>query len=602
MTSTPSSPLMGSTSMSMTSSLPADVTSLQQQQQQKESHTFLRASRSGISKDLNKLSLFSRDTIHVVDCDGEREREINEAEQLFQNLPELSYVVTKINQWGKHQKRVLRLTNKGIANVRSDIVSSHYAYGDVRAIYLRDSEVFVLEYTGASHSYVYKSDVGYQIVQEITSRLQMLRTTEKKKHGFDIAIKYQKKLMSQIPGQNAQTPSTPLPTMSGADQQQPQQLSPDSAPNLSLSFDSCDSSSVSSSSSSPTAGMDIEFEVDDRKHQKRASKVSQLLGTTEDQRLQGEIDRIALSPQSSERKAIQSFMSNFHQLVRNPTSLVQNVRQFVDSIKHSILNDKSGQLQKLVESLGAREDDVPISALVEKNLERAIILRAYKQLHGVISHQIAKDEAVLQDNISKLASKSQEFFGIKSEFITQSNWQSAVLELKALEQIDIPYNKLDSILASARAIYNYINYERNLKSNSQQEIFLSADDFLPIYIYVVVNSGVKDLEFTNQYLWQLCDSDRLSGEGEYYLTVFSSTLSLIRSLKMDNVERATMIDDLIPTQQLKGSPPPISSSPTSNGSGWNSATISRRERAQSLSLGDGKKKHFLSQHNDQSFK
>ncbi|EFA83487.1 vacuolar sorting protein 9 domain-containing protein [Heterostelium album PN500] len=169
-------------------------------------------------------------------------------------------------------------------------------------------------------------------------------------------------------------------------------------------------------------------------------------------------------------------------------------------------------------------------------------------------------------------------------------------------------NRNELLNSSARSIYNYINYERKL-NNINQDMFLSADDFLPvssnccfIYIYVVVNSGVKDLEFINQYLWQLCDPDRLGGEGGYYLTVFSSTLSLLRSLNMENIERATMIDDLIlPIKSLSGggfssssssppsSPSSSSSSPSplnsSTSNGWNSASISRRERAQSLSLG-----------------
>eukprot|EP01133_Synstelium_polycarpum_P012402 gene12402-14554_t len=437
----------------------------------------LRSSIGGISSGINKLSIYAKDSHLEIAGDLDRSKlEINEAEELFSSLPKLSYNVTKINQWGKHQKRVLSLTNEGIANVRiSGVVSSLYHYSEVRAIYLRDSEVFVIEYNGAPHHYVYKSDVGYQIVQEITSRLKLRRTTEKKKTGFDIAMDYQKRL-KQSPSINTGLSSTPTDSLV---------QSPASAISRSLSFDSSDSSSVSSSSSPPT---NLEgFEASDSEDRrpataKRATKLSQLLGTTEEQRIQGEIDRIALSPVSNERRSIQQFMSNFSVLMRNPATVVMLTRQFIDSTKQSILSDRGGQLNKLlVESNNRNNDDEAISmaSVIEKSLEKAIILRVHKYLYQVISTQVQKDEAILQRNISLLLKKPQEFYGIKDEFITSSNWKSAILELSCLDRCEIPQHKLDTILSSARAIYNYINYEKNLKSQVVQDYFLSADDFLP---------------------------------------------------------------------------------------------------------------------------
>lgn len=42
---------------------------------------------------------------------GSRIQEIHIAEEFLKSLPELSYHVTKINQWGKHQQRIVRLTS-----------------------------------------------------------------------------------------------------------------------------------------------------------------------------------------------------------------------------------------------------------------------------------------------------------------------------------------------------------------------------------------------------------------------------------------------------------------------------------------------------------
>lgn len=81
-------------------------------------------------------------------------------------------------------------------------------------------------------------------------------------------------------------------------------------------------------------------------------------------------------------------------------------------------------------------------------------------------------------------------------------------------------------------------------------MILSGDDFLPvneatrvkyfdsftnmtlqIFIYVVVNSDLRDLETTANYIWNLSEPEALSGEGGYYLTVFCSAIEFIKNFE-----------------------------------------------------------------------
>jgi len=59
--------------------------------------------------------------------------------------------------------------------------------------------------------------------------------------------------------------------------------------------------------------------------------------------------------------------------------------------------------------------------------------------------------------------------------------------------------------------------------------FLSADDFLPIFIYVIVHADVEQLETLSEYVYELCDPEQLNGEGGYYLTVFVSSLQYLKT-------------------------------------------------------------------------
>eukprot|EP01132_Coremiostelium_polycephalum_P000973 gene973-1238_t len=526
-----------------------------------------RNSIGGISSGIDKISLYSKSTNCVLSCDHERAREINEAELLFQSLPDLSYQVTKINQYGRHQKRILMLTSEGIQNKRDGFVSSFYNYSDIKTVTNKDFEVFVIEYKNASHPYVYKSQVGCQIVQEITSRLKLRQATDKKKHSFDIAMEDQKRLRIKNNSNNTSFSTIILSTTNDSSSSPILSKTVPPTNGFKKSHSSSNESSISSSPSSSCGASDYgagdqlisedDEDDDDKKpncHQKkRATKLSQLLGNTEEQRVQTEVDKIILSPHSNERKAIHQFMSNFNVLMKNPSTAIMIVRQFIDNIRQSILSERSAQLSKLtVPSQSMIYEELSLSSIIEKSLEKTIILRTHKQLCSIISQQIQNEEIHLRENILKLANKSQEFFGIKSELMSNNNWKSAILELSCLSRCELPQDKLDTILLSARAIYNTVNYEQNLKNKIQKDYYLSADDFLPIYLYVVVNSGVEDLELINQFCWQLGDPEKLSGEGGYYLTVFSSTLSLIKSLNMDKIENATIIDELIPSITLKG--------------------------------------------------
>jgi hypothetical protein len=78
------------------------------------------------------------------------------------------------------------------------------------SVTMRNTQVFVIKYDGKHGTfcliiylfmnenivdYLYKSPIAMQIVQEISCRLAVRRTTEKKKLNYDIALRYQEKLV-----------------------------------------------------------------------------------------------------------------------------------------------------------------------------------------------------------------------------------------------------------------------------------------------------------------------------------------------------------------------------------------------------------------------
>ena len=86
------------------------------------------------------------------------------------------------------------------------------------------------------------------------------------------------------------------------------------------------------------------------------------------------------------------------------------------------------------------------------------------------------------------------------------------------------------MLQCATVIYETFTLERTTGSGSPlaDEVYLAGDDFLPIFIFVVVQSNVRELPMLLKFMQCLCDPDLLAGKGGYYLTVLESVIQCIR--------------------------------------------------------------------------
>lgn len=72
-----------------------------------------------------------------------------------------------------------------------------------------------------------------------------------------------------------------------------------------------------------------------------------------------------------------------------------------------------------------------------------------------------------------------------------------------------------------------------MKSSNQGKaaITLGADDFLPLFVWVLVQSGFIAAEIEAEYMWGLLHPSLLSGEGGYYLTTLSSAVHVLKNFK-----------------------------------------------------------------------
>jgi hypothetical protein len=260
-----------------------------------------------------------------------------------------------------------------------------------------------------------------------------------------------------------------------------------------------------------------------------------VLGNKEEERLEGEIFKIIHNPSSKEGKAITHFLNNFSIHEKNTATLVINVQQFFVSIRESILCSYGNELKKFVinskrlREISSQETErETLSFFIWRALEMAVIPRIYNRIWRAIQTFTKENDEILEKKRSLLIRRGckQLVNDIPEKY--RLNWNDAINELNDIDTYIEPHKKLNCILNCARAIYNTVRLEHG-------DVILSGDDFIPIFIYVVVNSAVKDLETVSQYLCFLNDPDQLSGEGGYYLTVFSSTLEYLKKIEISDI-------------------------------------------------------------------
>lgn len=70
-----------------------------------------------------------------------------------------------------------------------------------------------------------------------------------------------------------------------------------------------------------------------------------------------------------------------------------------------------------------------------------------------------------------------------------------------------------------------------------EPVVLGADDFLPLFVWVLVQSGMVAAEIEAEYMWGLLHPSLLSGEGGYYLTTLSSAVHVLKNFTTCSEEK-----------------------------------------------------------------
>lgn len=166
-----------------------------------------------------------------------------------------------------------------------------------------------------------------------------------------------------------------------------------------------------------------------------------------------------------------------------------------------------------------------IDYTVFRTVEDCIFVPLQMQVKRLVLHTISlMQQYKLETNIKLLFGKSQDAFGIPKALQSEACWGRACYLLKRMEDQVLPIDMLQNgLMASANCIF---------ETCGVANAALTADEYLPIQIYVVVHAGLKNPLLIKELLGVMIMPDNMISEVGYFLTMFESALKFIHDMEI----------------------------------------------------------------------
>ena len=162
-------------------------------------------------------------------------------------------------------------------------------------------------------------------------------------------------------------------------------------------------------------------------------------------------------------------------------------------------------------------------SLAKQIIERHLIGRIYLSIFYSNGDIDKMRDQILNEQISQLSktvTPSSKLLRIPSKYFTTAPWSSAQAELLSLSAYKTARDKV-------QCIHRCCSHIITLLSTSDNTI-PSADDLLPVLIYVVIKANPTSILSTIQYVNSF-HSKELIGEEAYYWTQFCSVVEFIKT-------------------------------------------------------------------------
>ncbi|TYZ52545.1 hypothetical protein PybrP1_004121, partial [[Pythium] brassicae (nom. inval.)] len=275
-------------------------------------------------------------------------------------------------------------------------------------------------------------------------------------------------------------------------------------------------------------------------------------------RIVAELRRLLHTSKSSEAAKCRAFIKGFE--ARGAGSLRQ-LRDFHAALTGAIMKDHASRIMSLLEETNhAGESSSSASAsaahprplppvtlsdvrsAVSRHVEEVLFVPLQEQIHASLRRAFHEDEAAINKKVRWLQGKDQTYYNIPLHQISWKEWRRASRVLAQMGHLTLPSAKYDVLVSTIETIQAAYRDDHQRFGDTEP---LETDDIIPIFTYVLANSGLENLLSVRALLTELNGSWAVGGslDDGAALSVLSHAIDLVC-----NVSIPAVLEDIFKDQ------------------------------------------------------
>ncbi|GMF15140.1 unnamed protein product [Phytophthora lilii] len=270
-------------------------------------------------------------------------------------------------------------------------------------------------------------------------------------------------------------------------------------------------------------------------------------------RIVAELRRVLHTSKSPEAAKFKSFIGSFE---NRSSSALRQFREFHAQLTESIVKDHGARILASLKDPG--NDDVngsidkkhsllPISldilrSAVSRHVEEVLFVPLQPKINNYLRRVYHEDEASINRKVRWLQGKDQMYFNIPLHQISWKEWRKASRILAQIAQVQLPAAKYDVLTSTIKEIQATYAEEHDTLAELEP---LETDDIIPIFTYVLSNSGLENLISLKTLLTELNGSWAVgrSPDDETSLNILTHAVDFI-----SNVSIPAVLEDIFKDQ------------------------------------------------------
>jgi len=214
--------------------------------------------------------------------------------------------------------------------------------------------------------------------------------------------------------------------------------------------------------------------------------------------------------------------------------VVNDVRQFMRAFERNISTldkrESVKRLHKFLEETEAKLMATPSYAAENEvfkengreGLEKFVTIRLYHILFTRLGDEV--EDTRVQRHIASLQWIKFKHLGVDD--VQEDMFELAMEQLRQMDSYKSPRDKLIVIMNTCRIVQRVCQQQVNRQ--------FSADDFLPLLIFVLIKANPPHLHSNTEFITEVRHPSRLRGEEAYFFTTLSSAIAWVSNASFTN--------------------------------------------------------------------